>query len=326
MLALQTAAFATLAAVSLLRMRSALRTPRARLSWLASAIGALALLTLGSVIPLDVLDNALGGTNIIYLVQNILATLAFWLVTQATVAAEAAVSARPRRRYWPLCLILVAITFSFFLIQRGPTTPTFIHDHTAQLAAVLCASIYLAGISIISSQLIAAVRRRRAVAYWPFIVGGFLVVLASVNEILWLFLDHFNAVDARVQAAGYTAFDPLFYSGIILIVTGIASFTIRKWARDGRVTVAIRKLSRIIARAGVTKPALNSDVVDGADRLTAAYDLLIGIHDEQLAGRLKLSLREQHTVTAAEVLVTKELSASQSTASAGDRSMKTGAR
>ena len=307
MLTLQTAAFLVLAVVSILRLRSAWRTPQARLSWAACAVGALALLTLGSVIPLDALDGALGGTNIIYLVQNLLATTAFWLVLQAAVIEEAD-APRPRRRPWLLVVTLIATSAAFVFIDRGETTRTFfIHDNADQLAAVLCASFYLLGVSAISLQLILAVRHRRAAAYWPFTLGGLLCIIACLNEIVWLFLAYTSAVDARVQAAGYALFDPFFYMGVILIVAGILSFTVRKWNREGRVTLAIRQLSRITQRAGIAPLTAGEDPAEGDPRLTVLYDLIISIHDEVLADRLHLSARERGIVERSEALVTREL-------------------
>lgn len=307
MFTLQTAAFLILCLVAALRIQSALHNPDARFSWLASVVGAFALLTLGSVVPLADLDGALGGSNMIYLAQDLLASVAFWLVLQAAVVEEDDKAVRPNRRYWLLVVTLAAFSAAFFFIDRGPTTPTFIHDNVDQLAAVLCAGIYLAGISSISLQLILAVRRRRIVAYWPFLLGGTLTIVACLNEIVWLFIAHARAVDMRVQAVGYALFDPFFYMGVILIVTGILSFTVRKWNREARVTLAIRGLSRITQRAGIALLTTTDEPVSGDPRVPQAYDLLISIHDAILTGHLQLSTRERLVVLRAETLVIREM-------------------
>ncbi|WP_147304092.1 hypothetical protein [Subtercola boreus] len=259
------------------------------------------------MIPLGVLDGALGGTNLIYLVQNLLATTAFWLVLQAAASQESEDTPHSRRRYWVLGVILVAFSVAFLFIDRGPTSPTFIHDNVDQLAAVLCASIYLAGIGGISLQLMLAVRRRRLVAYWPFVVGGALAIVACINEIVWLFIAHAHAVDARTQALGYALFDPFFYLGVILIVAGILSFTVRKWNRETQMTLAIRQLSRITQRAGLTSATAEDGPATGGPQLSVAYDLLISIHDETVAGRVQLTARERRVLSRAEALVTREL-------------------
>ncbi|RDV44026.1 hypothetical protein DOE76_14935 [Leifsonia sp. ku-ls] len=85
---LQTAALLILAVVFLARTLSAVREPRSRLSWLASGAGTLALLTLGTAIPQPVVDGWIGGQNWLNLVQNVLCTVAFWLVTQAAISQD----------------------------------------------------------------------------------------------------------------------------------------------------------------------------------------------------------------------------------------------
>ena len=123
---LQTAALIILAVVFLARTPSAVREPRSRLSWLASGAGTLALLTLGTAIPQTVLDGWIGVQNWLNLVQNVLCTVAFWLV------AEAAISQDGRRRtlrWWPLLAALAEVEAA---VQRRPLARR--SDEPARLA------------------------------------------------------------------------------------------------------------------------------------------------------------------------------------------------
>jgi hypothetical protein len=324
--AIHTAAFITLALVFLLRTRSAIVNPRARLSWMASGFGALAVLTLGSIIPVEVMDGALGGNNVLYLVQNFLASLGFWLLVLSTVPEHDAAPMTPLRRYGPMMVVFAGFTIAFVNIDRRATSTTFIHDHIEQLSAVLCASIYLVGIVVISVRLVLAARPSRSASYWPFRIGGALCTVGAVNEIAWLFIGHFIQPEASIQAAGYAAFDPLFYSGVILIVAGIASFTVRKWIRDTRMTIAIRRLARTMAAADVPVPELSRQDVYGDNRLMTAYDLLIRFRDEELAGRVTLGPHDRRVVTNAEAVLTRELESSQAATEAQPRRTRTDAR
>ncbi|AJW80686.1 hypothetical protein [Clavibacter michiganensis] len=323
---IHTAAFVILSLVFVLRTRSAVRTPRARLSWLASGFGALAVLTLGSIIPVEVMDGALGGDNVLYLVQNYLASTAFWLLVLSTVPEHDVAPMGPLRRYGPMMVVFAGFTIAFVNIHRGPTSITFIHDHIEQLSAVLCASIYLVGIVVISVRLVIAAQPSRSASYWPFRIGGALCTVGALNEIVWLFIGHYIIQPAVVQAAGYAAFDPLFYSGVILIVAGIASFTVRKWVRDTRMTIAIRRLTQTMSSANVPVPQVSRQDVYGDNRLMTAYDLLIRLRDEELAGRIDLTPHNRRVVAGAEAVLTRELASSQTTSEARPRPTRTDAR
>jgi hypothetical protein len=303
MAALQTAAFGVLLAVFIFRARSAYYVRQSRLSWAASGIGALALLTLGTVIPLESLDGMLGGTNVIYVIQNVLATLAFWFVMRASVADPAAPNPG-KRRSWPLFLLLIAFVIPFFFItDRAPTSSTFIRDHVDQLGALLCASIYMLGIATISAILITGVRRRQARIYWLFRIGSLLVIVASASEITGLVLNHFGPLSAQETASiAHNLFDPFFYSGVITIVAGIASFTVQKWIRGLVLKRNIRGLAKILDRRHIASPVDE----DGAlvDNL---YDLVISIRDQVSARRFELDRGELRRLTSAERWITRNL-------------------
>ncbi|MDN4599288.1 hypothetical protein ACF1AJ_19400 [Leifsonia sp. NPDC014704] len=298
---LKTVATIILAAVFVLRTASAIREPRSRLSWLASGVGTLALLTLGTVIPQRTIDGWLGGENWINLAQNVLCTVAFWLVTQAAISQD---GQRRRLRWWPLVLALIAFIIPFlFITERGATDSSFIPHHTGQTAMWLYASIYMATIAAISFELLRGVATRPARAYWFFRVGAALVILASVDEIVYLTLARFQMASLAVILLLNKAFDPFFYIGVILIVVGIASFTAARSVRALRLQVKLFLLGRILARRGLQSPRS----VPSTDTLGRVYDHVITIRDLETMDEITLSRTEVMLVDGSERLVASSL-------------------
>ena len=77
-------AFILIAVVLVVRMPSIVSEPSSRLAWLAALFGCAAFACVGVVVPLDILDGWLGGTNVVNLLQNVFATAAFWFIMQAS--------------------------------------------------------------------------------------------------------------------------------------------------------------------------------------------------------------------------------------------------
>lgn len=286
-------AFLTLAALFVLRTPSAVRLPHARFSWLACGVGALAILTLGPIVPVATIDASLGGTNVIYLIQCWLAGLAFWLMTQAARVVGSPTSGRPRHA-WIIALYWVAIAIPFFFIQdRTPTDPLFIHNRASQLAAVLCATIYMLGIAVMSVRLVTQVAGRKSGGYWFFRAGVLLILLAITAEIAGLFAALGDA-SPELVAMLWLFFDPLFYPGALLIVAGITWFWIARHLRSYRTTQRIRRLQQILEQRGLSIPPADDD------KAYTVYALLIRITDSAGLDRLHLSAEETQSVDEAE--------------------------
>lgn len=298
---LQTAALIILAVVFLARTPSAVREPRSRLSWLASGAGTLALLTLGTAIPQPVLDGWIGGQNWLNLVQNVLCTVAFWLVTQAAISQD---GRRRTLNLWPLLAALAAFTLPFlFIVDRGATDYYFIPHRTGQTAMWLYASIYMATIASISFSLILGVRGRPARAYRFFRIGATIVILACVDEIAYLTIARFDLAPGLVVDVLYRLFDLFFYVGVILIVAGIASFTVVRVLRLLNLRHKLFWLRRVLLRRGFTPPP----VEDRSDLLGAVYDHVIAIRDRQAMQQLTLIPAELGLVMRSERIISRHL-------------------
>lgn len=297
------AAFYLLLALFIARTWPALRNPAARLSWLAAGTGAAGVFLLGGVIPLEVLDGVLGGTNISYLLQNVFATAAFWMITQTTIRRGGLMD----RNWWPLLAIVVAFTIPFFFIAREGTSPTFTHDRADQLPMLLCTGIYLAGLIFMCTQLLYAIRRRSPAAYWPFMAGAWLVILGCGSEIVCMALDHLNAVPRQTIQLGYLLFTPFFFPGVMLVVAGVGSFAVRRWIRDRNLDQLTAALVSILNRIGTRLPEFAGGQSTSHARLLRVLALDVEIRDREAIRQLHLTDAEEDVVVRAERILAMQL-------------------
>lgn len=299
MAVLHAAAFWFAALIFLARTPYVLRNPRGRAAWGATGVGALGLLTLGSVVPQPVLDGAMGGSNLINLVQNVCATVAFWLMLRASTddLPERPVLARPVA----LLVVVVAFTVPFLLVEeRGGTDFHFIVREIEQTPMWLYASVYMVGVGLIAATTLRRGVLQNPVALVVFRVGLALVVVASADEVASLTADHFGLFPAGVRDGLRLAFDPPFYLGIVLIVVAMASLTFRRWGRDLRHRGHRRRLRRIARRHAVRA------VERPGDPQARTYDLVIAIRDAEVQGRA-LDDAELAQVRSAERTLTRSL-------------------
>lgn len=299
MAVLHAAAFWFAALIFLARTPYVLRNPRGRAAWGATGVGALGLLTLGSVVPQPVLDGLLGGTNLINLVQNVCAVTAFWLMLRAST------SDLPERPVLasPLALVVVVVAFAvpFFAVRdRGGTDFHFIVRGIDQPAMWLYASIYMLAVAVVAATTLRSGVLRNPVALVVFRVGLSLVVIASIDEIASLTVDHFTLFGPALRDGLRLAFDPPFYLGIVLIVVAMASLTFRRWERDLRCRRHNRRLRRIARRHQVRAVERDGDVQ------ARTYDLVIAIRDAEVRGRA-LDDAELAEVRSAELTLTRSL-------------------
>lgn len=270
------AALVGLLIVVIARATVAYRQPRARIAWLAAFLGSLALLTQGTVIPLELLDGLLGGSNVLKLVQNVLTMVALWLGVQAGTAPA---HARVRTLPWALSTILAAVfTLVFFLIpSRGETSFQFVEIGAETSTLVwLYGVVHMTGIALIGLLLF-----RSARTAWPtpklfFRVGAIAIVVACSTEVLDLTLTRFAKPIAVVTAL----FAPLFYLGVLGLVGGAMA----AWGATRRIRLRGEKLQarlEAVARARhVTDFAPMPAHGSTEDRL---YSLRVGIEDDAIA-------------------------------------------
>lgn len=239
---MELAAFLALAVLGILRFPALARGGAGTLSELALLTGAGALFMVGTVIPLPVLDSWLGGTNIVKLLQNVLATLAIWFMTM-TVKNMATGCWPAVRAVWELILVIVAFTIPFFLMDRGPTDVDFIRNNADNGWLWLYASIYMGYVAYLMVRMYRLLGERKPRPYAVVRVGAVLMCAASVIEIVYLSA---RLIGAHPEWLGDT-FIPLFYGGIVLIACGLAWFPAARHLRHMALFVANGMLRRVSA-------------------------------------------------------------------------------
>lgn len=301
-------AFAALVFIFVTRAWRARRVPAARLTWLASGIGALGLLARGAIIPLPILDSWLGGTNVNNLLQNVLATVALWLVMQAVVTRGR--STLTQLRWWPLAALVAVFSAAFFCIDRGSTARDFVVERSDQPALLIYVGVYMAGIAWMCMYLIAKVWRGRSWSYWVLIAGATLLAGASLVEIVFLVTQCFGWGSAATRGFLGPLFEPLFYPGIVLIAMGVAVFAAQRRRRSRSIQSAIATLEDLMRRRGIPLPdrlPIERDQALAEGALSYLYELLIVVHDDEQGGRITLSDRERDTVASADATISAEL-------------------
>lgn len=291
-------ALAALLLVVIARARTAVRQPRTRIAWLAALVGAVALLTQGTVVPLPLMDGLLGGTNVLKLVQNVLTMVALWLGIQA---GTAPLTARVRTLRWGLPASLAAVFAAVFFValpERGTSSFRFIEDAVVtSTGAWVYGVVHMAGIAGLGVLLCtSASRSLPGVRPW-FRAGAIGIVLGCVSEIVDLTLTRFFAPNAVVSAL----FDPLFYLGVLAFVIGIL--------RSSRVSTLIRRRGetllddlRTVARTRGVAEAAAGGGTDG--RLHA---LRVAVEDRAIATSTPLDAGERGLLDAVDLHLTRDL-------------------
>ena len=300
------AALAGLLLVVVLRARVAWQQPRARIAWLAAAVGVVALLTQGTVVPLEVLDGALGGTNVLKLVQNVLTMVALWLGVQA---GTAPVTARVRTLRWRVPIVLgVVFVVVFFAAMPDRTASSFFFLEEAaatSTGAWFYGVVHMAGIAFVGALLCASARVSLTRTRVFFRLGAVGIVAGCVSEIVDLTLTRFFAPNAVVSAL----FDPLFYLGVVSFVIGIfvASRTTTAIHRRGENLLA--RVDKVARERGVTMPpGLAADAV--AD--TRLHALRVAIEDAAIATSTPLAADQRALLDDVDAHLTRQTSGARS--------------
>lgn len=302
-------AFFALAISFVVRIRHAIRVPAARLTWLASGVGAVALLCCGTLIPLPVLDGWLGGTNYISLVQNVAAAIAFWLVAHAVVT---------QGRYkisqlldWRLYLGIIAFVVPFFFIDRGTTANDFMFESSDQLAGFLYSSLYLALITGICSYLVVKIWNSGSRSFATLHLGGALVTLGCVLQIVALASICFSWLPADVSDPVYVLALTSFSTGVVLMAGNMAGLALMRLRSTLRVKRSIKSVEQILQVKGLEvqqRPALTQTFLNDPEALTHLYQGVIAVTDHvQAEGASALDEDEEKRVRQASHLVTRKM-------------------
>lgn len=295
---IETVAFLALLLLTLLRLPSAIREPSSRLTWIATITGLAAIFMVGVAVPLPVIDGWMGGTNVANLVQNLLATTAFWFVMEAARTLDG--TRFNPRTLWELPVMLLSFTVPFLLIaDRGATSDDFIKETADQLGLWAYASIYMGCVAFIMTRMLAGIRGRKPRPYLLIRVGAWAIIIASLVEIAYLTL--------RVAGQGRTAavefvgslFTIPFYAGVVLVCAGIAVFSI---ARAGRASMHAA-LGRLLTQANVGR-GMALTVIPDEDPVHETYRLAVRLTD--IANSQELTRRERMLLRAAAELLDRQ--------------------
>lgn len=295
-------ALGILVVLVLVRLPSAVREPSSRLTWLASITGCAAFTTVGIVIPLEVVDGWLGGTNVVNLVQNLLAVTAFWFLMQASRTLDG--SRFDRGTIWELPAMLVAFTIPFFLMEsRGPTSENFIKEQANEVGLWAYASIYMLCVAFVMIRMLAGVRGRRPKQYGLIRVGGGAIALASLVEVLYLTLRLFQAEPRSVVELIGRGFTLPFYGGVVVAALGIGWFALARATRVVTMNVLRLLLTRANARHGLQLEILPTD----RDAMHDTYRLAVRLAD--VANNEKLAAWEGTLLRTATRILDRQLRA-----------------
>lgn len=301
-------AFFALAIAFLVRIRNAIRVPTARHTWLASGVGAVALLCCGTLISIPALDGWLGGTNSLSLLQNVAAAVAFWLVAQAVVTQ----GQDPLRKLfrWPIYVGVLSFAVPFFLIERGATAQDFMLERSDQLAGFLYSSLYLALIAGICVYLVTKIWRTGAQSFATMQLGGAFVTGGCVLQILALASICFNWLPAGVSGPVYTLALTSFSGGVVLMAGNMAGLALLRLRSTSRVKHSIKSVESVLRRKDLevpARPVMTMTWLNGETALNHLYRSVIAVNDHVHADGSSLNDDEKRRVERASHLVSRKM-------------------
>jgi hypothetical protein len=298
---LETIAFLALLALTLVRLPSAVREPSSRLTWFATITGLGAIFMVGVVVPLPVLDGWMGGSNVVNLIQNLLATTAFWFVMQASRTLDG--TRFNPRSLWELPVMLVSFTIPFLLIgDRGTTSSDFVKETAHQWGLWAYASIYMAWVIVIMIRMLRGIHGRTPRPYILIRIGAWSILVASCIEIIYLTL--------RVAGPGRTPgvefvgnlFTIPFYGGVLLVCAGIIAFAVARVSRRPMHAALGRALKKANVGRGMAIAAFPDE-----DPVHEAYRLAVRLTD--IANSQPLTRRERVLLRATAELLDRQMRA-----------------
>lgn len=241
----------------------ALQSKASRPGWLAGVCGLLAVICLGFVIPIPVLDAALGSAGYWNILGSTLTTLSFHFMYQAILIHTS--RDIPRLYYLGLLLALIFSTTAFALIEGQEASflsvEGFIATLIGQLSTVAYLSFYLATVAVISVLSLDAVWRTPPRSK-VFTAGFSLVVLGNVVDIVLLWLQHTQIVSAEIPALLYKIYVVLFFAGVIALCGGFLRGSFTSLIRYHRFLYYSLRVRKIIARTGARVPEKMAILLD----------------------------------------------------------------
>lgn len=300
-LSIEAVAFLALLVLTLIRLPSAIREPSSRLTWIATITGLAAVFMVGVAIPLPIVDGWLGGTNVANLIQNILATTAFWFVMQAALTLDG--SRFKPRSLWELPAMYLSFTIPFLLIaDRGLTTDEFVKETADQLGLWAYASLYMGCVVLLMIRMLRGIHGRKPRPYILIRIGAWAILAAGLVEIVYLTLRVAGlGRTPSVEAVG-ALFTIPFYGGVVLVCAGIIVFAV---ARAGRRSMNAT-LGRLLAKASVERGMIVKPIPD-EDPVHETYRLAVRLTD--VANSQELTKRERVLLRAATEMLDRQMRA-----------------
>lgn len=300
-LSIEAVASLALLTLTLIRLPSAIREPSSRLTWIATITGLAAVFMVGVVVPLPIVDGWFGGTNVVNLAQNILATTAFWFVMQATLTLDG--SRFNPRSLWELPAMFLSFTIPFLLItERGRTTDEFIKETADQFGLWAYASLYMGCVVLIMVRMLRGIRGRKPRPYILIRVGAWSILVASLIEIAYLTLRVAGLGRTPTVEAVGALFTIPFYGGVVLVCAGIIVFAV---ARAGRRSMNAT-LGRLLAKASLDRGVIVKPIPD-EDPVHETYRLAVRLTD--IANSQELTKRERVLLRAATEMLDRQMRA-----------------
>lgn len=298
---MELAAFLALATLALIRLPALKRGGAGTLSALALITGAGALFMVGTVVPLQVVDGWFGGTNVVNLFQNVLATLAIWFMAM-TAKRMATGSKLGQRELLELIFVICLFMIPFALMDRGQTHENFVWAYAGDGWLWLYASIYMGYVAYLMACMLVSLRNRKARPYGVVRLGAVLMGTASVAEIIYL--------SARVLGHSPEwlgdSFIPLFYGGILMFAAGLGWFPLARQARNAALRIAGRLLRHASAEHRIVIDRADSDSDTIAHQ---TYRLAVQLAD--FGNTAELTRKEQRSLRFATRLLNLQVPAPQ---------------
>ncbi|MFE4198464.1 hypothetical protein ACFRJ9_21675 [Paenarthrobacter sp. NPDC056912] len=273
-----------------MRTPYALSARASRPGWLAVLCAVIAVLCLGYVIPVAVIDSVMGSKGYWNLLGSISTTLAFHFMYQALLVHTSSEEYRGYRLM--LTFVIAAYTGLFLLIHDVNTSVNsiegFISATIGQVQALLYLGLYLATISAISwSSILLLLRSRRSQKI--FVAGFVLVISGNVMELMSLWLQHVEGRNSAPASGLHSMYTGVFFSGVILLCFGFLRASIKSVV-DYLGFLYFAAASHVILVKLLSIPTRASHLL--RDPRAVGYRNLIWIHDHCTFTLQELGSRE----------------------------------
>lgn len=265
------------------------RNPRARLTWMASAVGSVALFTRGAFVPYEAMDSFLGGTNVLKLFQVMLALVAFWLLGLAVLRDHQPSAPKALTVLNGTALLTMIVAFCS-ITDRAPSSPEFLAEYANQSATGIFAGSYSAAVMSTALTMALGLPSSGGKELAWIRAGALAVTGACAAELAVLALRWFEVAQA-VQASLDGFFDATFYGGIMLIIVGMMIAS----ARRRRYRKPLERACRVLEGATpVGQRHTNPRGLTEAALLERLYDICVALKNRTVAGSVTLTPAQEY--------------------------------